>query len=67
MDEKSGLALLGFFLCAIGAVALLQADIQGAVFLLGIGLGCVAVSLGKDAVEDLFNTFKEIFESIFSR
>jgi hypothetical protein len=63
MDKEK--ALLGLLLCVIGAVVLLPAGIQGAVFLLGIGLSFVAVSLGEDAVEDLFNTFKEIFESIF--
>jgi dipeptide/tripeptide permease len=63
MDEKTAIILFGFLLCVIGTVALLQANIQVAVFLLGL----VIVGVASGFVKELFEMFKDIFESIFNR
>lgn len=67
MEEKSGLWLLGLVLCVFGTIALFQGNVVAFLFLDGLGLSFVAVGLGKEAVEDLFDMFKDIFESVFNR
>jgi len=54
-------------LFVIGLVALEQGSFDAAIFLMGIGLVFMAVGLGRDYVEDLYEFFKSIFEGIFSK
>jgi hypothetical protein len=63
MNEKETMSFVGLLLCVFGTVALIQLNIEGAVFLLGVGLAFVAVARGF--VKELFDVFIDIFKSIF--
>jgi len=61
------LCLVGGILFVLGLVALTQGSFDGAIFLMGVGLVFMAVGLGRDYVEDLYEYFKSIFEDILSK
>jgi len=62
MDRDTFLA--GVFLFVIGLVALYQRSFEATILMMGLGLGFMAVALGKDFCEDLYESFKSIFEDI---
>lgn len=61
------LCIIGGILFVTGLVALQQGSFDAAIFLMGIGLVFMAVGLGRDYVEDLYESFKSVFEGIFNR
>jgi dipeptide/tripeptide permease len=63
MEGKTATVLGGFFLCLIGTIALLQANLEAAAFCLGLGLIVVGVASGF--VKELLDMFSRILESIF--
>lgn len=65
MEERAVIFLIGAILCSIGTLALVSANIQVTVISMGLGLSLIALALGKDAMEKLFDMFSDIFRSIF--
>jgi hypothetical protein len=65
MAEKMDISLFltGVILFAVGLVA---NDVQATIFMMAIGLGCMAAGLGREVCEDLYDTFKSIFEDLIS-
>ncbi len=53
--------IMGGILFVIG---LISGNLQATVLMMGLGLVFMAAGLGKDACEDLYNSFKSIFESL---
>lgn len=64
MEKETCLAGVACF--AIGLVVFMQANFEESVFMMVLGLGFIAVGLGKEYVEELFETFKSIFEEIWN-
>ena len=62
MDKN--LCITGVIFFAIGMLAFLQGNLQTAFFMMVMGLGFMAVGLGKDAFEELYETFKSMFEAL---
>jgi len=59
--------LSGVTLFAIGLVALIDKNFEGAIFLMALGLGFVAAGLGKRESTSLFKLFVGIFRITWER
>ena len=64
MEDKEGICLLGLILCVIGTIALFEVGVSAFIFMDGLGLAFIAVGLGPKAIWELFDMFKDIFESV---
>jgi hypothetical protein len=65
MEQNESSFILGAILCVLGTVALFEGNAIWTIFLMGLGLSFMALALGKDAMEKLFDLFADIFRSIF--
>ena len=63
MDKET--CLVGVACFAIGLVAFIEGNFGASVFMMVLGLGFIAVGLGKEYVKELFETFKAIFEGMW--
>lgn len=55
---------LGGILFVLGLVTLTEGSFQATLFLTGLGVVFMAVGLGKEACQDVFEIFKSFFEEL---
>ena len=64
MDK--GMFLIGGILCVLGLVSLCAMELEATVLLNGLGLVFMAIGLGVDACQELFESFLSFFEDIIN-